>query len=155
MVEERGRVVAIEPGAIWVETIQRSGCQGCSAKSACGTGLLGDYLSSRGALSGASRIRVALNSWDTAQISLNDTVIIGITENALASSAILIYLLPLVTLVLAALAGDSLAGEVGAMAGAALGLLGGATLVRWHSRRHADDPAYAPLLLRIEPSRAI
>lgn len=148
MVEERGRVVAIEPGAIWVETIQRSGCHGCSAKSGCGTGLLGDYLSS------ASRIRVALNSWDCEQISLNDTAVIGIAENTLASSALLVYLLPLVALVLGALAGESFAGEAGALAGAVAGLLGGASLVRWHSRRHASDPAYAPLLLRIEPSSA-
>lgn len=146
MVEERGRVVAIEPGAIWVETIQRSGCHGCSARAGCGTGLLGDYLSS------ASRIRVALNSWDPEEISLNDTAVIGIGENTLAGSALLVYLLPLVGLLLAALAGDALAGETGAIAGGVAGLLVGAALVRWHSRRHAADPAYAPLLLRIEPS---
>jgi len=149
MVEEHGRVVAIEAGAIWVETIQRSGCHGCSAKSGCGTGLLGDYLS------GASRIRVALNSWDPAHISLNDTAVIGIAENTLASSALLIYLLPLVSLLLAAVAGNAVAGEGGAIAGALAGLVAGAGLVRRHSRRHADNPAYAPLLLRIEPTGSI
>ncbi|SHE82713.1 positive regulator of sigma(E), RseC/MucC [Microbulbifer donghaiensis] len=146
MVEERGRVVAIEQGAIWVETIQRSGCHGCSAKSGCGTGLLGDYLS------GATRIRVALNSWDPDNISLNDTAVIGIAENALASSALLVYLLPLVSLVLAALAGDRLAGETGAIVGALAGLIAGALFVRWFSRRHVANPSYTPLLLRIEPS---
>ncbi|WP_323844764.1 SoxR reducing system RseC family protein [Microbulbifer magnicolonia] len=155
MVEERGRVVAIEPGAIWVETIQRSGCHGCSAKTGCGTGLLGDYLSNRGALAGATRVRVALNSWDPDNISLNDTAVIGIAEHALASSALLVYLLPLVSLVLSALAGESLAGEGGAIGGAVVGLIGGAALVRWYSRRHTDNPAYAPLLLRIEPSRPL
>ena len=144
MLEERGRVVAIESGAIWVETIQRSGCHGCSAKSGCGTGLLGEYLS------GASRIRVALNSWDPEHISLNDTAVIGIAENTLASSALVIYLSPLIALILAALAGNAVAGEIGAIAGALVGLLAGAALVRWHSRRHAANPAYAPLLLRVE-----
>lgn len=144
--EERGRVVAIEPGAIWVETIQRSGCHGCTAKSGCGTGLLGDYLS------GATRVRVALNSWDPDNISLNDTAVIGIAENALASSALLVYMLPLISLVLAALAGDGLAGEAGAIVGALAGLIGGALFVRRFSRRHAANPAYTPLLLRIEPS---
>lgn len=144
MVEERGRIVAIEPGAIWIETIQRSGCHGCAAKSGCGTGLLGDYLSS------ASRIRIALNSWDPDDVALNDTAVIGIAENTLAGSALLIYLLPLVSLIVAALAGNTVAGEGGAIAGALAGLACGAGLVRWHSRRHAGDPAYAPLLLRIE-----
>lgn len=155
MLEERGRVVAIEPGAIWVETVQRGGCHGCSAKTGCGTGLLGDYLSSRGAFASASRIRVALHSWDSQDISLNDTAVIGIGEKALAGSALLVYLLPLVSLVLAALGGEALAGEAGAIAGAITGLLGGAALVRGHSRRHAANPAYAPMLLRIEPSRPL
>lgn len=146
MLEERGRVVAIESGAIWVETIQRSGCHSCSARAGCGTGLLGDYFSS------ASRIRVALNSWDPEDISLNDTAVIGIGENTLAGSALLIYLLPLAALVLAALAGDAVAGEAGAIAGGAAGLLCGAALVRRHSHRHAADPAYAPMLLRVERS---
>ena len=148
-------MVAIEPGAIWVETIQRSGCHGCSAKTGCGTGLLGDYLSSGGGFSSASRIRVALNSWDPERISLNDTAVIGIGENALASGALLVYLLPLLTLVVVALGGEALAGEGGAMVGALAGLLGGAALVRWYSRRHAANPAYAPILLRIEPARPL
>ena len=147
MVEERGRVVAIETNAIWVETIQRSGCSGCAAKSGCGTGLLGDYLA------GASRIRVALNSWDSQRISLNDTAVIGIAENTLSLSAILVYLLPLVSLILLALVGEAYAAEPGAIGGAVVGLLLGAAIVRWHSRRNAANPAYAPMLLRIEAQR--
>ncbi|WP_346836841.1 SoxR reducing system RseC family protein [Microbulbifer sp. SAOS-129_SWC] len=154
MVEERGRVVAIESGAIWVETLQRSGCHGCSAKSGCGTGLLSDYLSSRADRAGAARVRVALNSWDPQDIALNDTAVIGIAENTLAIGALLIYLLPLVSLLMATVAGNALAGESGAIAGAVLGLLGGAALVRLYGRRRAGDPAFAPLLLRIEPARA-
>ncbi|MCX2793638.1 SoxR reducing system RseC family protein [Microbulbifer thermotolerans] len=147
MLEERGRVVAIEPDAIWVETTQRGGCSGCSSQGSCGTGLLSGYFSS------ASRIRVALNSWDPDDIALHDTVVIGIGENALASGALLVYLLPLISLVLAALGGQALAGEFGAMAGALIGLLGGAAVVRLHSRRHAADPTYAPVLLHLETSR--
>lgn len=150
MIEERGRVVAIEPGAIWVETTPRSGCHGCSAKSGCGTGLLGDFLSDLGGLSSTSRIRVVLNSWDPDSIALNDTAVIGIGERTLASSALLVYLLPLVFLVLAALAGEAFAGEYGAIGGALAGLVLGAALVRAYSRRHAADPAYAPILLRVE-----
>jgi sigma-E factor negative regulatory protein RseC len=128
-----------------VETIQRSGCHGCAAKSACGTGLLGDYLS------GASRIRVALNGHNLAEISLHDRVVIGIPENTLATGALRVYLLPLLMLVIGALAGEKLAGEAGAVFGALCGLLAGAAAVRWHSRRQAANPAYIPQLLRIEP----
>ncbi|SDJ56540.1 SoxR reducing system RseC family protein [Microbulbifer yueqingensis] len=147
MHEERGRVVAIEAGSIWVETIQRSACGGCSARSGCGTGLLGDFLSR------STRIRVDLNSWDKAHVALNDTAIIGIPERALSTGALLAYILPLIFLLLGALAGDALAGEAGAIAGAVAGLLGGAGAIRWHGRRNAASPLYSPVLLRIEPSR--
>lgn len=146
MIEERGRVVAIEADAVWVETIRRSGCHGCAAKPGCGTGLLEDYWAS------ASRIRVALGGRDPGRISLDDSAVIGIAENTLAGGALLVYLLPLLSLVLAALAGERLAGEAGAIVGAVLGLTAGAVLVRRHSRRHAADPAFAPQLLRIEPA---
>ncbi|MFI2810603.1 MULTISPECIES: SoxR reducing system RseC family protein [Microbulbifer] len=144
MHEERGRVVAIESGAIWVETIQRSACGGCAARSGCGTGALGDYLSK------STRIRVALNSWDQDRISLNDTAVIGIPERALSTGALVVYLVPLVALMLAAMLGEALGGEIGAISGAVAGLLAGAGVVRWYSRRHASNPFYAPVLLRLE-----
>lgn len=145
MIEERGRVVAIERDAIWVETVANSGCGGCSAKSACGTGLLGDYFAKH------SRIRVSLEDCDAKTLSLHDTVVIGIPENALARGALLVYLLPLVAMLLAALAGERLSGEAGAILGAVGGLLAGLVLVRWHSRRNASNKAYTPRLIRIEP----
>lgn len=145
MVEERGRIVAIESDAIWVETIQRSGCHGCAAKSGCGTGLLGDYWAS------ASRIRVSLNSWDPQRICLNDIAVIGIAEHTLTTAALLVYLVPLLGLLLLSYTGHLAAGEPGAIGGAVAGLLLGAVAVRWFSRRHDSDPNFSPLLLRIEP----
>ena len=40
MIEEQGRVVALEPGAVWVETRRKSTCSGCSARNGCGQGLM-------------------------------------------------------------------------------------------------------------------
>ncbi|WP_413662750.1 SoxR reducing system RseC family protein [Microbulbifer sp. CNSA002] len=147
MLQERGRVVAIESDAIWVETTQSSACNGCSTKSSCGTGLLGDLFSS------STRVKVALNGFSADKIHLNDVAVIGITENALTSSALLVYLVPLMSLVLVALIGDSLFAEAGAVIGALIGLVFGALGVRWYSRSQSQNPTYTPVLLQIEPSQ--
>ncbi|WP_445361403.1 SoxR reducing system RseC family protein [Microbulbifer sp. EKSA005] len=147
MLQERGRVVAIESDAIWVETTQSSACNGCSTKSSCGTGLLGDLFSS------STRVKVALNGFSADKIHLNDVAVIGITENALTSSALLVYLVPLMSLVLVALIGDSLFAEPGAVIGALIGLVFSALGVRWYSRSQSQNPTYTPVLLQIEPSQ--
>ncbi|MBN8431178.1 SoxR reducing system RseC family protein [Microbulbifer salipaludis] len=157
MIEERGRVVALEQTGVWLETVQRSGCHSCAAKSGCGTGLLGDFWTN------ASRVRVAVAPKALASIRLHDTVVIGIAENTLATSALLVYLLPLVLLVLGALGGDALlgaiaggesggesSGEAGAMLGALAGLALGALLVRVYSHYNRHNPNMAPQFLRVE-----
>ena len=40
MIEEQARVVALEAGAVWVETRRQSTCGGCSANAGCGQGLM-------------------------------------------------------------------------------------------------------------------
>lgn len=160
MIEERGRVVALEQSGIWVETVQRSGCHGCAAKSGCGTGLLGDFWAK------ASQVRVSVSPASLQQVKLHDTVVIGVAENTLATSALVVYLLPLVMLVLGALAGDALlaataanglaeshTSELGAIAGAAAGLTIGALFIRLYSHYNRNNPAMAPQFLRVESGK--
>lgn len=146
MIEERGRVVAIGRDGIWVETVQRSGCHGCAAKSGCGTGLLGDFWAS------ASRVFVPVDLSRGVNIALHDTVRIGIAEHTLASSALLVYLLPLVTLLAGALTGNVLAAEAGAILGAAAGLIVGGLLVRLFSYHNRRNPALVPQFLGVDRS---
>ncbi|MFD1216272.1 MULTISPECIES: SoxR reducing system RseC family protein [Microbulbifer] len=150
MIEERGRVVAIESDAVWVETVQRSGCHGCAAKSGCGTGLLGDFWSK------ASQVRVPASQSQVDDVTLHDTVVIGIHENTLAVSALVVYLLPLLALVGGAMVGESLvfnrwpSGEPGAILGAVSGFVLGGLAVRWYGLRNRNNPAMVPQFLRIE-----
>ncbi|MBB5209987.1 SoxR reducing system RseC family protein [Microbulbifer hydrolyticus] len=160
MIEERGRVVALEQSEVWVETVQRSGCHGCAAKPGCGTGLLGEFWAK------ASQVRVAVPPESLSRLKLHDTVVIGVAENTLASTALVVYLVPLLMLVLGALAGDALPGalfadslqvkqgsELGAVTGAVIGLALGALLVRLYSHANRDNPAMAPKFLRVEQGK--
>ncbi|WP_240914185.1 SoxR reducing system RseC family protein [Microbulbifer sp. SH-1] len=144
MIEERGRVLALDETGIWVETVQRSSCHSCAAKSGCGTGLLGDFWRR------ASQVRVEVSSQALMDIRLHDTVVIGIAENTLASSALIVYLLPLVALVLGAVIGQSLGAEIWAILGALAGLALGALAIRLYSHINRANPALTPQFLRLE-----
>ena len=141
MIEETGRVVALDEGAVWVETLRKSTCSSCSANSGCGQGLM-DKL-------GIGRQRGFVRVLTDLQLALDDVVVIGIREELLLRSALLVYLLPLLGLL--GLAG--LASSVGLSEGwIILSGLGGLSMtwlmVRWHCRRNQDDPALQPVVLR-------
>ena len=140
MIEERGRVLSVEQGAVWVETLRRSACDACQARSGCGQSVLQRV--GLGARQGFIR---ALSEQSSHSYRVGDEIIIGIPENAVSHGSAVGYLLPLVTL----FAGALLAQAVGAAESSIVmaGLFGmgvGFAAVRWHGRRVGDNPAYMP-----------
>ncbi|APU29616.1 transcriptional regulator [Ectopseudomonas alcaliphila JAB1] len=141
MIEERGRVVALEPGAVWVETLRKSTCSSCSANAACGQGLM-DRL-------GVGRQRGYVRALSQMQLAVGDSVIIGVREDLLVRSSLLVYLLPLLGLFAAALLADGLGLSEPLVIFAGLsGLLASWLLVRWRAARVAENPLLQPVVLR-------
>ena len=141
MIEEQGRVVAIEPGAVWVETLRRSTCSSCSAKAGCGQGLLETL--------GVSGRRAHVRALCDLQLNIGDAVVIGVHEDLLVRGSLLVYLVPLLGLFAAAVLAEQLAlGEPLVIVFALLGLMAGWLGVRWRSARTAGDPALQPVVLR-------
>lgn len=146
MIEESGRVVAIDGNDAWVETSRRSSCGSCEAKG-CGTGTLSQILGRK-----TQRLRVK----NPIGAVPGDQVILGIRESALIKGSLAVYLVPLL-----ALLGGGLFGE---LMGAQLGVPGeGATLfsalialglsllwLRRFNRRVADDERFNAVILRRE-----
>lgn len=95
MIEEQGRVVATEPGAVWVETVRRSTCSSCSANAGCGQGLMQRL----GVGAGRARVR-ALSDLS---LRVGDAVVLGIHEDLLLRASVLFYLFPLLGFFVAAL----------------------------------------------------
>jgi len=143
MIEEPGRVVALEDGAVWVETLRRSTCSACSANAGCGQGLM-DKL-------GVGQRRGHVRALTDLQLAVGDGVVIGIREDLLVRSSLLVYLLPLLVLFAGAMLAQWLAL---AESFVILTALGGFLSVWWlvcrRSRRGADDPAVQPVVLRAE-----
>ncbi len=141
MIEERGRVVAVEGPYAWVEASGGGACGTCAARAGCGTASLQAWLGRR-----RRRVR-ALNR---AGARPGDEVVVGLAEGALLRGSVLVYLTPLAGLLAGGLAAALLAGPAdgpaaaGALAGGAAGLLWG----RARLRRAASDPCFQPVVLR-------
>lgn len=143
MIEEQGRVVAVEDGAVWVETLRRSTCSGCSANSGCGQGLMEKL--------GVGQRRGYVRALSDLQLAVGDGVTIGIREDLVLRSALRVYLLPLLGLFAGAMLAEWLALDESFVILAGLsGFFATWWLVRWRSRCHEHDPACQPVVLRAE-----
>lgn len=141
MIEEQGRVVAVEPGAVWVETVRKSTCSSCSVKAGCGQGLL-DQL-------GVNGRRGYVRALSNLQLAVGDAVIIGVREDLLVRGSLLVYLLPLLGLFAAAVLVEQVGlSEPWVILSAFFGFLLACYAVRWRSRVTAGDAALQPVVLR-------
>ncbi|RGP54494.1 SoxR reducing system RseC family protein [Pseudomonas abyssi] len=140
MIEERGRVLSVEPGAVWVETVRSSTCGNCAAKAGCGQGLLQRL--------GSGAARGFVRALTDRQWQVGDEVIIGVPEDALVRGALWVYLMPLFALFVAALSAQALgAGEPQVILAALAGLAFGFVLLRWRAVRASHDPLLTPQVL--------
>ncbi|WP_101674955.1 SoxR reducing system RseC family protein [Alloalcanivorax mobilis] len=141
MIEEHGRVVAREPGAIWVETVRASTCSSCQARSGCGHRLINHASAGQRA-----RLRVASERALT-DFNEGDTVVVGIPEGALLRGALWVYGLPMALLFAGALLGSALPLPFdGAAAFGVAGLALGFLCNRWRATG-APRPADQPVVL--------
>lgn len=140
MLTEIGRVVAIEDGAVWVETLRQTSCGSCSARAGCGHGMLNS------AVPGASQglLKVALPADAGLPLKLHDRVTVELPESGFLRAASLLYLLPLLSTVLLAVLVDQLMTPAGLSQAAAdlrvslaavAGLLLGLQTLRFLGRR--------------------
>lgn len=147
MLVETGRVVAVDSQGLWVETMRQSTCGSCAAQKGCGYGLLNRF--------GAGRrgyIRVLSGKVATDDCVVDDQVRISIPEEVILRGSLVVYMLPLLTMLAGATAAVSvvpgsqdLPAALGAIAGFGVGLL----MVRWHAWRHRQDRKLQPTLLEI------
>ena len=142
MILETGRILAIEPQGLWVETIQHSTCGSCQAQKGCGHSLLAKFGAS------ASHIWVLLEGRTPDAYQIGQQVRIGVPEDIIVRGAMFIYILPLMTMIMATIVAHQQAASDGISALAALlGLASGATIVRMRSYQTRFDKRLQPVLV--------
>ena len=126
MLTENANVVAIESDGLWVETLKLSTCNACSAKSGCGQHVLARYVGDMSCIKAVFEKGVSDRIW-----KVGDDVLIGIDEKALVLNALLVYMLPLFSMLSFAALFHVLGFSDLSVAGAAIvGLIGGGFLVK-------------------------
>lgn len=137
MSETKGIVTAIDGDYAIVRT-EEGGCGRCHESGGCGGVRVSQMLCT------SPRLWRVLNPRGAA---MGEEVRIAVAEGAVGASAMLIYVQPLGALLSGAILGSLLAGEGGAIAGGALGLLAAWRWVSWRQRRRHCDPRFHPHIL--------
>lgn len=142
MILETGRIVAVEPDGLWVETIRRSTCNSCRAEQGCGQSMMAK-------LSGhTSYLRVLLQGRDPTRYQLGEEIQIGVPEDVVATGSLFAYLVPLLIMLLVSGAVHwQFANEGATILAAFTGLVGGGLLVRWRAHQTRDDSRLQPVLV--------
>lgn len=141
MIEETGRVVAVQDHEVWIETVRTSSCSACSARSGCGQGLLAR-------IKDGKRSHICLQT--DLELAVDDEVILGLPEQAFIRSSFLAYGLPLGMLILGVLLADSvlMLAEPWVILAALLGLATGFVALRVISRLAAARGDFQPQIIR-------
>lgn len=138
MLEEHGVVVEIaENGQIFVSTQRQSACGNCQSEKSCGTNLLNNN---------AAQQQTMMVNTNGHQLVKGDVVLLAIDESVVWQGILLLYVWPLFALVVGAIWGDKLAGDLGAIMGAFSGLTLALTTAHWRTQREQDN--YLPIVIK-------
>jgi sigma-E factor negative regulatory protein RseC len=147
MLETQGRVIAVEAGFAWVESVRQGGCSSCASKGACGSQLLGE------ALAPAANNQASNNvlARDSLGVRVGDSVILGVEEEGALGAAFLMYGLPLFGLMLGLLLAQPW-GDLWALAagGAGLGLALAVVRLLGRVSQHKSQNVQPIILARLD-----
>lgn len=144
MIEETAIVVDINDDGVWVETQRKSACSSCSVNKGCGTSALSKVVGNR-----SNRVRVI----SPVDVSIGESVVIGIKESALVRGSFAVYMIPLILMFWLALLGEWLAQQylwsegLTSMLGGLLGLVLGFLWLKRYSRKIRNDDRFQPVIL--------
>lgn len=145
MIEERAVILSLDsmsgiPSAT-LEIERKSACGLCGQTRGCGNSIWGKLFAHQS---------TAFKAQNHINAKVGQSVIVGINESALLKSALLLYILPLVTLFLGAILATKIKpGDASAMIGAAVGLVLGLLWVKGHTMSSRYFSLQQPVILRL------
>lgn len=102
MIEEIARVTAVHANNIDVQSDVKSSCSGCKQIDTCGSGQVAQAL---------PKLALSLSLKNSLNVAVGDKVVIGIPEKHLLSTALFVYLFPLIGLIMFSVLGQWLVSQ--------------------------------------------
>ena len=151
MIEERAVILSLQSEPSQTQTTatleieRKTACGLCGQSRGCGNSIWGRLFGHQA---------TAFKAQNRINAKVGDSVIVGINEKALLKSAILLYILPLVTLFFGAILASQLWQTDGStMLGAAIGLVLGLLWVKGHTMSNRYFNLQQPVILRLASSQ--
>jgi len=139
VISASGQVIKIEEDFVWAQIEGNSACAHCTARPGCGVVELTKLFGRR-----ANHIRIP----NSMKASLGDEVILGVSETALLKATVMLYLLPLLSMLISAgVINVMVSNEVSIVLAAGFGLFAGLGAVRYLALRNATDNTLQPFML--------
>jgi sigma-E factor negative regulatory protein RseC len=149
MIEERAVILSLDNlsgdsssySTATLEIERKTACGLCGQTRGCGNSIWGKLFAHQS---------TAFKAQNRINAKVGDSVIVGINETALLKSALLLYVVPLVTLFIGAiLAAQIKQSDASEMIGAAVGLVLGLLWVKGHSISNSYFKLQQPVILRL------
>jgi sigma-E factor negative regulatory protein RseC len=150
MIEERAVILSLEretndiasnDSTAVLEIERKTACGLCGQTRGCGNSIWGKLFAHQS---------TAFKAQNRINAKVGDSVIVGINEKALLKSALLLYILPLVTMLIGAILASQIHDtNSSAMIGAAIGLVLGLLWVKGHTLSSSYFRLQQPVILRL------
>lgn len=148
MIEEQAVILSVETlednpqiSIATLEIERKTACGLCGKTRGCGNAIWGKLFAHQS---------TAFKAQNLIHAHVGQSVIVGINEKALLKSALLLYLLPLVTMLIAAIIAMQVSNtDMSAMIGAVIGLLLGFVWVKGYTTSNQYFLFQQPVILRL------
>jgi len=143
VLEEVAQVSEVHPDHLVIETRRLSACHSCQSHDNCGQRKLAGLFGNGSAF-------LTIGNPKGLLIKPGQSVVIGLHEGAILKSSLLLYLMPILTLIGASLLASWLFDtELSVILAGVTGLAGGFWLAKIISAKLLSNPSYYPVLLRV------
>jgi len=145
MIEEQAQVVETRGDRLVLQAQTKSACGSCAASKGCGTSVLSKVI---------GRKFTRFHADNSIDAKVGDTVVVGISEDALIKGSLMMYIVPIIGMLICALAAeyylDALVEhrDLSIAVSGIFGLVAGAYLAKWYFQRQSSLQRFTPVVLR-------